>query len=212
MSDKTWCVYKHTFPNGRVYIGVSCNPEERWDNGMGYAGNGQMFRDIVHYGWRNIVHEILLEGLTEAEAKKKEMELISSYGIEGRKKTYNRVHAQYERVEKTWLDLKLTADAIKRHNFDFMALDDFWMEAYIQQIGARPFGTDLTEDGVVMNFFLTDGNGNMTHRKLKAKYPEDGMTFREVHKWLYTTPKFEEVETVTAKMPDEWVQILKEAP
>ena len=32
-----YCVYKHTSPSGKVYIGqTSINPLDRWQNGKGY--------------------------------------------------------------------------------------------------------------------------------------------------------------------------------
>lgn len=32
-----YCVYKHTFPNNKVYIrNTSVNPVKRWENGYGY--------------------------------------------------------------------------------------------------------------------------------------------------------------------------------
>ena len=37
MENKKYCVYKHIFPNNKVYIGVTCQkPEYRWRNGKGY--------------------------------------------------------------------------------------------------------------------------------------------------------------------------------
>lgn len=75
-----YCVYKHTTPNGKVYIGItSKNPLKRWNNGIGYSKNILFYRAIVKYGWDNIKHEILLYGLTEEEACKKEIELIAEY-------------------------------------------------------------------------------------------------------------------------------------
>lgn len=32
-----WCVYIHTSPSGKKYIGItSQNPQKRWQNGKGY--------------------------------------------------------------------------------------------------------------------------------------------------------------------------------
>lgn len=62
-------VYKHTCPNKKVYIGITgCTPEFRWQGGYGYKENGKFFKDILYYGWSNIKHEILAEGLTKEEA------------------------------------------------------------------------------------------------------------------------------------------------
>lgn len=53
-------VYRHTCPNGKVYIGMTgLNVEDRWDEGMGYQKNPSFFHDILRYGWTNITHEIL---------------------------------------------------------------------------------------------------------------------------------------------------------
>ena len=44
----SYCVYKHTCPNGKVYIGVtSQNPLRSWNNGNGYRGNEHFYRAIV---------------------------------------------------------------------------------------------------------------------------------------------------------------------
>lgn len=74
-----YCVYKHTSPSGKVYIGItSQNPIRRWKNGLGYK-NQVFFNAIQKYGWENIKHEILFSGLSKEEAELKEIELIKSY-------------------------------------------------------------------------------------------------------------------------------------
>ena len=75
-----YCVYKHTAPNGKVYIGLtSLNPIVRWNNGKGYKHNAHFHSAILKYGWDNIKHEILYSGLTKEEACQKEIELITWY-------------------------------------------------------------------------------------------------------------------------------------
>lgn len=65
-------VYKHTTPNGKVYIGITGNePRKRWNNGNGYRGNKHFWNAILKYGWDNIAHEILFDGLTQDQAEKK---------------------------------------------------------------------------------------------------------------------------------------------
>lgn len=77
---KSFCVYIHTFPNNKVYIGItSQNTKSRWQNGNGYKGNIRLTRAINKYGWENIKHEILFYGLTEEQAKQKEISLIKEY-------------------------------------------------------------------------------------------------------------------------------------
>lgn len=73
-------VYKHACPNGKVYIGITSKPvKERWQNGKAYRENRHFYFAIDKYGWENIRHEILFEGLTKEEAEKKEIELIAQY-------------------------------------------------------------------------------------------------------------------------------------
>lgn len=83
-------VYKHTTPNGKVYIGITGRKcKYRWDNGRGYIQNRYFYSAIQKYGWDNINHEILFEDLTEEEAKKKEIELIAKFKSNDRRFGYN---------------------------------------------------------------------------------------------------------------------------
>lgn len=90
MEENNWCVYKHTTPSGKVYIGItSQKPERRWRNGDGYKSNPYFYHAIQKHGWNNIEHEILFENLNEDVAKNKEIELIDEYGSYNRNKGYN---------------------------------------------------------------------------------------------------------------------------
>ena len=84
-----YCVYMHTCPNGKVYIGLTgIKPEYRWDNGRGYKT--QIFRyAIAKYGWDNIEHTIIKDGLTLEEANKLEFEMISKYKSNNSEFGYN---------------------------------------------------------------------------------------------------------------------------
>ncbi len=73
-------VYKHTAPNGKVYIGITAQSvNNRWRNGNGYNHSPHFKSAIIKYGWDNIKHEILYSGLTKDEAEQKEIELIELY-------------------------------------------------------------------------------------------------------------------------------------
>jgi len=85
-----YCVYKHTSPNGKVYIGITCrNPEYRWNHGRGYWQNRYFTSAIQKYGWDNFSHEILVSGLSKEEAEAKEVELIARYDSTNRERGYN---------------------------------------------------------------------------------------------------------------------------
>lgn len=75
-----YCVYKHTAPNGKVYIGLTAQRvEDRWLNGRGYARNLHFWNAIKKYGWDNIKHEILETGLSKVDASEVEKHYIALY-------------------------------------------------------------------------------------------------------------------------------------
>lgn len=87
---RPYTVYMHTNKiNGKRYIGITCNkPEDRWGAaGAGYLRkhpNGKYSQPlfahaILKYGWESFETTILFEGLSEVEAKSKEVELIAFY-------------------------------------------------------------------------------------------------------------------------------------
>lgn len=88
--QQTFYVYVHTNKiNNKKYFGITSRiPQKRWGvNGYGYLRkdvNGKysqevFARAIEKYGWDNFEHTVLYEGLTENDAKQKEMELIAQY-------------------------------------------------------------------------------------------------------------------------------------
>lgn len=86
----SYCVYKHTSPSGKVYIGITKQtPNGRWKNGFGYASSPHFWNAIQKYGWDNIQHEILFSSLTCDEACSKEKELIKYYNSTDRRFGYN---------------------------------------------------------------------------------------------------------------------------
>lgn len=88
--DNSFCVYKHTSPSGKVYVGITGqSPTRRWRDGDGYANNRHFMHAIHKYGWDNIAHEILHCGLSETEAKRIEVELISQHKSTDRAYGYN---------------------------------------------------------------------------------------------------------------------------
>ena len=80
----TWTIYKHTSPEGKSYIGQTCqkNVNQRWRDGKGYIENKQpLFKNaIIKYGWSNFKHEILEKDIkTLEEANKKEKYYIDLF-------------------------------------------------------------------------------------------------------------------------------------
>ena len=78
---KTWTVYEHISPSGKVYIGITSqnNVNKRWRYGTGYHECIIFQKAIDKYGWNNIKHEVLFANLTEEKAKSLEIDLIRHY-------------------------------------------------------------------------------------------------------------------------------------
>lgn len=80
MIEKSWSVYKHTSPSGKVYIGITSKSVlRRWNKGLGYKSCTAFWRAIIKYGWDNIQHQIIAYKLSEQVAKQLEILLIKHY-------------------------------------------------------------------------------------------------------------------------------------
>lgn len=76
---KEYTVYEHVFPNGKKYIGItSTEPQNRWmKDGIGYKNQGKIWNAIQHYGWNNVEHNVIVDGLTKEQATELEKYLIA---------------------------------------------------------------------------------------------------------------------------------------
>jgi len=79
MEEKIYCIYKHTAPNGKSYIGQSCRYKERCNSHKNSKEDIPFPRAIRKYGWDNFKHEILLSNLTLDKANKYEEFYISEH-------------------------------------------------------------------------------------------------------------------------------------
>ena len=87
----SYSVYKLTAPNGKVYIGItSRDPKIRWNSGNGYKYNKHFYDAIQKYGWKNIKKDVLYSGLSQEDAYRLEIELISKYRSNDREFGYNK--------------------------------------------------------------------------------------------------------------------------
>lgn len=78
--DGKYCVYCHTCPDGKKYIGFTGKPLKiRFGNGLHYSKTSKFGKAIEKFGWENIKHDVLQSGLTKDEASQKEEEYISLY-------------------------------------------------------------------------------------------------------------------------------------
>lgn len=87
VNEKEYFVYKHVFPDNKVYIGItSMKPERRWNKGKGYRRKikgkwcqPHMAKAVAQYEWDEIEHEVIATGLSKEEARAMESELIARY-------------------------------------------------------------------------------------------------------------------------------------
>ena len=86
----TYSVYVLTFPDGKKYVGCTHRDvEERWSGGWGYKENRDMFRDIVRYGWENIVKDVVVAGVSEKMARRTESRIIKEISSDKPSNGYN---------------------------------------------------------------------------------------------------------------------------
>lgn len=92
-----YSVYKHTFPNGLIYIGKARGNtytelnNNRWYGGHGYKNRKCMFSEIKRVGWQNIEHELLATHLTKAQADITERFFINVENSRNPAIGYNRI-------------------------------------------------------------------------------------------------------------------------
>lgn len=94
MIKNDYCVYKHTSPSGKVYIGYTGKnpPSERWrKDGIGYSNKKAtiFYKAILKYGWENFTTEILKDNLTLKEALELEKYYIDLYNSTNNSFGYN---------------------------------------------------------------------------------------------------------------------------
>lgn len=144
-----YSVYKHTFPNGKVYIGItSCRPEARWDNGNGYLDKRKgkydqplMAKAILEFGWDNIRHEILYEGLDVDSARQIEIELIAKHQSNNKDFGYNATKGGEVVSEETKKKLSKSKTGKKNPNYG-----KHLSEEYRKKISESKMGSSHSEE------------------------------------------------------------------
>lgn len=86
MEKKTYSVYVHKVEteNGPYYYtGVSDDPKKRW-RPSGYIKCSKFYEYIQQYGWENIEHAVIADGLSNGKGREIEDMLICMYTSLGR--------------------------------------------------------------------------------------------------------------------------------
>ena len=85
-----YTLYMHTTPSNKRYIGITSDVNRRWKY-KGYNYHTQIFyRAIQKYGWENIEHIVILDGLSYDWACQLERLYIMYYDTMNPKHGYNR--------------------------------------------------------------------------------------------------------------------------
>lgn len=96
--NRNYCIYVHTSPSGKKYVGqTGQDPERRWGkDGARYLSQKNnkythpaFAKAILKYGWENIEHEIIASNLTKEEADNFEKLLINKLNTMNPKYGYN---------------------------------------------------------------------------------------------------------------------------
>lgn len=88
--EKRFKVYAHVFPNGKIYVGITSQKlARRWRKGRAYSSNVRMTRAIEKYGWENIEHRLICDGLSQDAAEEIEKEIIKRLELQNPNRGYN---------------------------------------------------------------------------------------------------------------------------
>ena len=180
--DGKYCVYKHTAPNGKVYIGItSRKPEKRWrHDGSGYSTSPHFHSAIKKYGWENIEHEILITGLTKDEAGEMERKMIEKYNSTDRRFGYNeKTGGEYG---ATFCDdlLKRMSD-IQKKRFENPSERERMRKARLGKRASPEARKRMSEAKKGTHFEWTEEHLNL-HREVMKKYYSDPANLERVRK------------------------------
>lgn len=145
---RTYSVYRHITPSGKVYIGItSQEPERRWQNGYGYAGNEYFTRAIMRYGWDNITHDVLFTGLSQESAERCEILLIQLYNSADRRYGYNiAIGGGALREHSSETKQRMSEAAVKNNNAARLHTPEVIQRRAVSQIGHKV--SDATRDKI----------------------------------------------------------------
>ena len=162
MSGNIYCLYRHTSPSGKAYIGITNDYTRRCTEHQRCDGSSPKFhRAIKKYGWDNFTHEILACDLTEAEAQELEIACIARWNTitEGYNSTRGGQTAPWDctvGVAKTELHRQRIGDAnrLRGHPLELKikAYMARWnktreeAEAYYEKKAADPLSTNKYAD------------------------------------------------------------------
>jgi hypothetical protein len=188
-----WTVYKHTLPDGKVYIGItSLSPTERWDDGFGYLKQHSFFKHIVKFGWDNIKHEIVANGVSEQTARLLERELI----MDAKDNSVNVQHRVSENVN--WTKQPIVNDDVYDRKVKFREMSDIWLNK-VQYKGTVPFDWDICDKYIDFRYAI-DGE-NLEMITIRVAIP-DNVSYTGLYDYLYWRLDFNDAEVINSLIVD----------
>lgn len=206
--NNLWTVYKHTFPNDKVYIGItSFDVSRRWKkDGCGYKNQGIISNAIKKYGWDNVKHEILFNNLSEQEAKQKEQELIEfyhSYYLDPLGPGYNMTKGgdgnrklNYEKMEQLYHQGLTTIEIANRLNCNKGTVRE----------GLHSLGYTNLRRKKCINQYDMNGNFIKTYPSISEAAKETGIDYRNIsdvlrhkiysihnYRWTYSDEELQKI-------------------
>ncbi len=89
-AERPFYIYCHTAPNGKRYIGQTCQRlNARWSHGHGYKEQPYFSRAIAKYGWENFRHDIFCVVHSKKVADLFEQHYIAKYDTFNSEHGYN---------------------------------------------------------------------------------------------------------------------------
>lgn len=188
-----WTVYKHTLPDGKVYIGItSLSPTERWDNGLGYKDQHRFFKHIVKYGWDNIKHEIIVNGISEQTARLLEKELI----VEAKGNSVNTQHRTSEYVD--WRKQSITNDDVYDRKVKFREMNDIWLNK-VRYKDTIPFDWDIHDNYIDFRYVIDSDELEIS--TIRVSIPDD-VTYTGLYHYLCWQLDFNNAEVINSLTVD----------
>ena len=174
MEEKTFIVYKHTSPEGKVYIGMTCHkPIVRWrKDGSGYKNNVHFWGAIQKYGWQNFKHEILAENLGKEEAEKLEIEEIEKSNSANKDFGYNIALGGSVNVPTEEIKQKISKANKGRK----------WTDEQKARIAGRDKGRFVPEEWRIKMSISQTGRKHPEEVKRKISEANKGRIFTEEHR------------------------------
>ena len=189
-----WSVYKHTFPDDRVYIGItSLSPDDRWKEGFGYESQSKFFREIVKVGWDNIKHEIVASGLSEQSARKMERELIAQEAD----RVLNVQHRQG--VDLSWSKGIVNVDVPSVRHRKLAKFNDIWLNK-VRYDDTVPYRWEIGNENMELSYVTMNGN-IVTHTVLQIPIPLN-ICYRDLYDYLEWKLDFDKKYTMVSQVQE----------